>query len=110
MDIQKFNPDYVLLKDMYEDEYFPTHCVDKVADLVRSLIAYLEEGGHTNDEIQEKLDEMTLGINDLMEYFEENDSEIETVARDSIGTTVGYILDHFHIDIDVEEAIRERDW
>lgn len=110
MDNRTFNPDYVLLKDMYQDEYFPTHCVDKVADLIRSLIAYLEEGGHSEAEIQEKFDEMTLGINGLMEYFEENDSEIETVARDSIGTTVGHILDYFHIGIDIEEAIRERDW
>ena len=49
---------------------------------------------------------MTLAINDLQEEFDENDSEIETVARDSIGVTVGYILDWFGIDIDVEDAIR----
>ncbi len=53
---------------------------------------------------------MTLAINDLQEEFDENDSEIETVARDSIGVTVGYILDWFGIDIDVEDAIGERDW
>ena len=38
------------------------------------------------------------------------DSEIETVARDSIAVTIGYILDWFNIDIDMETAIRERDW
>ena len=53
---------------------------------------------------------MTIGINELEEDFEENDSEIETVARDCIGTTVEYILRYFDIDIDIEEAIRERDW
>ena len=42
--------------------------------------------------------------------FDENDSEIETVARDCIGENVGYILAWFGISIDVEEAIRERDW
>ena len=57
-----------------------------------------------------KFDEMTLAINELQEEFEENDSEIETVARDSIGETVGYILQWFQIDIDVEDAIGERDW
>ncbi len=49
-------------------------------------------------------------INDLQEEFDENDSEIETVARDSIGVTVEKILNYFGIDIDIEEAIRERDW
>ena len=62
------------------------------------------------EKIQEKFDEMTLAINDLQEEFEENDSEIETVARDCIGETVGYILQWFDINIDVEEAIGERDW
>ncbi len=42
--------------------------------------------------------------------FEENDSEIETVARDSIAVTVDYILHWFGIDIDTETALRERDW
>ena len=53
---------------------------------------------------------MTLAINDLQEEFEENDSEIETSARESIGETVAYILKWFDIEIDAEDAIRERDW
>ena len=53
---------------------------------------------------------MTLAINDLQEEFEENDSEIETGARDSIGETVEYILKWFDIDLDVEDAIGQRDW
>ena len=46
----------------------------------------------------------------LQDEFYENDSEIETVARDCIGDTVAYILEWFGIPIDMEEAIRERDW
>ena len=41
---------------------------------------------------------------------DENDSEIETVARECIAATVAYILEWFGIPIDTEEAIRERDW
>ena len=69
------------------------------------------ESGETNIEaVQEKLDEAVCGINDLQEEFDENDSEIETVARDFIGETVAYILEWFDIPIDIEEAIREREW
>ncbi len=57
-----------------------------------------------------KFDEMTLAINDLQEEFEENGSEIETEARESIGETVEYILSWFDIGIDVEDAIGQRDW
>ena len=60
--------------------------------------------------VQETLDEAVCGINDLPEEFDENDSEIETVARECIAATVAYILEWFGIPIDTEEASRERDW
>jgi len=53
---------------------------------------------------------MTIAINELQNEFYENDSEIETFARDSIALTVEQILQYFEIDIDIEEALRERDW
>ncbi|MGY3778896.1 DUF5713 family protein [Isobaculum melis] len=90
--------------------FFPNFLVDKIKDLLASLVTYLEEDNHSNEEIQSKLDKVVIAINDLQEEFGENDSEIETVARDSIGTTVHQILEAYQIDIDIEEAIRERDW
>ena len=94
--MKKFDENYVLLKDMVEDDYYPKFLVDKVKDCITPVIALLESGETDKEVIQAKLDEMTL--------------EIETVARDSIGETFKYILDWFGIDIDEEEAIRERDW
>lgn len=108
--MKKFDADYALLKDMYEDEYFPDFLVDKVKTRVQDVIALLETGEKNPKVIQSKFDDMTLAINDLQEEFEENDSEIETAARDSIGETVDYILKWFDIDIDVEDAIAKRDW
>lgn len=108
--MKKFDESYQLLEDMYMDGLFPDFLVDKVKALIEDVIRFLESGEKDLDIIQSKFDEMTRAINDLQEEFEENDSEIETVARDSIGETVAYILDWFHIDIDVEDAIQERDW
>ena len=95
---------------MYQDGYFPNFLVDKVKELLQNVITYLETGEQDLEKIQKQFDEMTLAINDLQEEFEENDSEIETAARDSIGETVEYILKWFQIDLDVEDAIQERDW
>lgn len=108
--MKKFDKNYLLLGEMYRDEYFPTFLVDKVKALIEQVIAYLETGASDTDEIQEKLDAMTAGINELQEEFEENGSELETVARDCIGVTVGAVLRWFDIDIDIETAIGERDW
>lgn len=108
--MKKFNPDYVLLEDMYKDEYYPKFLVDKVKAEIEKVIKLLETGETNVDIIQEKLDEVTCAINDLQEEFWDNDSEIETVARDCIGVTIYYILEWFNIPIDIEETIRERDW
>lgn len=108
--MKKFDENYQLLEDMYQDGYFPDFLVDKVKELVQNVISYLETGEQDLEKIQDQFDEMTLAINDLQEEFEENDSEMETAARDSIGETVDYILKWFQIDLDVEDAIQERDW
>ncbi len=108
--MKTFDPNYKLLDEMYQDDYYPAFLVDKVKDGLQKVIDLLE-GGETNIEvIQNTLDKAVCGINDLQDEFYENDSEIETVARDCIGDTVAYILEWFGIPIDIEEAIRERDW
>lgn len=108
--MKKFDENYALLKDMYQDNYFPNFLVDKIKDTILNVIIYLETGENDIVKIQEKLDNMTISINDLQEEFDENDSEIETVARDSIADSVDYILKWFEIDIDIEDALMERDW
>ena len=84
--------------------------VDKVKDELQKVIDLLKSGETATGVVQETLDEAVCGINDLQDEFYENDSEIETVARECIAATVAYILERFGIHIDAEEAIRERDW
>lgn len=108
--MKKFDENYILLKDMVDDDYYPKFLVEKVKEKILPVINLLEKGEENIEIIQNELDKMTLAINDLEEEFEENDSEIETVARDAIGVTIEYILNWFNIDIDVETAIREREW
>ncbi|HIT00622.1 MAG TPA: hypothetical protein IAA59_10365 [Candidatus Faecaligallichristensenella faecipullorum] len=108
--MKTLDPHYTLLNEMYQDEYFPDFLVDKVKAEIQKVIALLESGETDTRIIQEKLDEMTRAINDLQDEFDENDSEIETAARDCIGETVEHVLEWFDIPIPVEEAIREREW
>lgn len=108
--MKKFDINYVLLNEMYQDDYYPNFLVDKIRNKLQKVIDLLETGEKDINIIQEKMDEIICSINNLQDEFDENDSEIETVARDCIGETVGYILDYFDIPIDVEEANRERDW
>lgn len=105
-----FDPNYKLLDEMYQDDYYPAFLVDKVKDELRKVVGLLERGETDIEAVQAALDEAVRGINDLQEEFDEHGSEIETVARECIAADVAYILAWFGIAIDTEEAIRERDW
>ncbi len=116
--MKAFDLNHKLLDEMYQDDYYPAFLVDKVKGELQKVIDLLESG-ETDTEViqetltevvQETLDEAVCGINDLQDEFYENDSEIETVARECIAATVAYILEWFNIPIDTEEANRERDW
>ena len=108
--MKAFNANYKLLDEMYQDEYYPDFLVDKVRNQLQKVIDLLERGETDTEAVQETLDEAVCGINDLQAEFDENDSEIETVARECIAADVAYLLEWFDIPIDIEEAIRERDW
>ncbi len=110
MNNKKLPEEFEYLTDMYEDSYFPAFLVDKLKDLIKETVSFIEEGNHSNAEIHEAFDQMILKTNELQEEFEDNDSEIETAARESIGMTIDNILKYFEIDIDIEEAMREREW
>ncbi len=108
--MKKMESDFEYLYDMYEDEYFPNFLVDKLKTLMVELTTYLEPEDKTVEQIQTKLDEIILKTNNLEQEFENNDSELETVARESIAETVDGILTYFDIPIDIETAIRKREW
>ena len=108
--MKTFDTNYKLLDEMYQDKYYPDFLVDKVKDELQQVVDLLESGETDTGVVQERLDEAVCAINDLQEEFDENDSEIETAARECIAASVAYILEWFDIPIDIEEAIRERDW
>ena len=101
--MKAFDPNYKLLDEMYQDNYYPAFLVDKVKDELQKVIDLLENGETDTEVVQETLDEAVCGINDLQEEFDEHDSEIETVARECIAAAVAYILEWFNIPIDTEK-------
>lgn len=107
--MKKFDEGYLFLAGMYNNGY-PEFLVDKIKAELESVVAFLETGVSDLGQIQEKFDAMTKAVNDLQEAFWENDSEIETMEREIIAADVDKILQWFDIDLDVEDAIRERDW
>jgi hypothetical protein len=102
--------DFPFLTAMYAAAYYPRPLVDRVRDSLREVAAFLQPGGRSGEEIQTELDRVTVIINELQSEFTAAGSAIETVARDDIAWTVERILEFFDIDIDLEDALRNRDW
>ncbi len=108
--VKTLPPDFPFLEEMYADKYYPRALVDRVRDALREVATFLEPGGRSEEELQAELDRVTEVINGLQSEFTDAGSEIETVARDDIARTVERILDFFGIELDLEDALRNRDW
>ena len=67
--MKKFDENYKLLEEMYEDDYFPDFLVDKVKGALQTVIALLESGETGTEAVQEKLDEAVRAINDLQDEY-----------------------------------------
>ncbi len=99
------------LRGMYQDSYFPTACVDKTKAILLALCAAIEsKNPQTLPELYELTHAATDKINDLQEYFYQNDSEIETAARDCIAVNFEKIAQAYGFDADLETLVANRDW
>jgi predicted transcriptional regulator len=102
---------YSLLKEMYEDAYFSAFLVDKGKKILIDLCFQIEEQQpKTLKELYVLTHLATDRFNDLEEEFNNNESEIETVARDCIGMDFAYIAKAYGFDADTEELIATRNW
>lgn len=103
---------YPFLKEMYEDNYFPNKLVDKGKTILVNLCVQIEQKQPKNlEELYDLTHAATDKFNDLQEDFEENDSELETVARECIANNFQFIATSYGFkDADVEALIATRDW
>lgn len=103
--------DYVFLKEMYADSYFPKFLVDKVKTILIDLCFDIEKTSPKNlDELYTLTHAATIEINELQDDFFKYDSEIETGARESIGQDFEIIAKFYGFNADTEEPIAPREW
>ena len=98
--------------DMYQDSYFPKHLVDQLKQTLLDLCQQIEAQKPQNlDALYIFTHVATEHINVLQDAFDEAESEIETVARESIGSDIYFIAQSYgFVDADQEELISPRDW
>ena len=102
--------DHAFLQAMLADNYFPKHLVGKGQHLLRLLAERIEREEPEGEAVYGPTRATAQAFNELQEEFLEAGSEIETAARDAIGGDVEFILKAYGYDVDIEEAIGNRDW
>jgi len=96
---------------MYEDSYFPPRLVDKGKAILVELCFEIErEKPKSLNELYELTHAATDKFNELQEEFEEEDSEIETAARDCIAVNFDFVAKTYGFAADIEELIATREW
>ena len=55
--MKAFDPNYKLLDEMYQDNYYPAFLVDKVRDELQKVIDLLENGETDIEVVQETLED-----------------------------------------------------
>ena len=103
---------YKFLDEMYSDSYFPNFLVDKGKAILVYLCEQIETQNPADLAALYKLTHAsTNAFNDLQEEFNDNESEIETAARDCIGMDFDFIASAYgYENADLEELIAPRDW
>ena len=103
---------YNFLKVMYQDGYFPNFLVDKIKAILLDLCEEIEANQPLDEpQLLEFTHAATEHINDLQDEFENNDSELETEARESMGADFDFIVKAYGFDqVDIEDVIAPRDW
>lgn len=103
--------DYVFLDCMYKDPYFPKFLVDKCKNILLNLCIDIETEKPKNlEELYILTHNATNEINNLQDEFYENNSEIETGARECLGLDFEIVSKAYGFDPDIEELIATRDW
>lgn len=109
------NPDVLkirLLRDMYKDNYFPDHLVKRGEEILLRLCEALEKNPPDGlADLYALTQQATNEFNELQEAFEDAGSEIETVARESIGESFYLIARAYGFEnADPETLIATREW
>ena len=103
---------YSFLTEMYQDSYFPDNLVDQGKAILVNLCLQIEDQAPKDlAELYVLTHAATEKFNDLESAFDEQGSEIETVAREAIGMDFDTIAAAYGFeDADGEELIAPRDW
>lgn len=108
--MDSFDDQYILLEELYEDSFYPDFLIDKIKYLLEDFINFVEQKPKNMADVGDKIYDLIQNANSLQYEFLDNDSEYDNIARECLIRNLEYIIQWFHLLINLEEALAEREW
>ena len=108
--MDSFDDQYILLEELYEDSFYPDFLIDKIKYLLEDFINFVEQKPKNMADVGDKIYDLIQNANSLQYEFLDNDSEYDNIARECLIRNLEYIIQWFHLAINLEEALAEREW
>lgn len=108
--MDSFDDQYILLEELYEDSFYPDFLIDKIKYLLEDFINFVEQKPKNMADVGDKIYDLIQNANSLQYEFLDNDSEYDNIARECLIHNLEYIIQWFHLPINLEEALAEREW
>ena len=108
--MDSFDDQYILLEELYEDSFYPDFLIDKIKYLLEDFINFVEQKPKNMADVGDKIYDLIQNANSLQYEFLDNDSEYDNIARECLISNLEYIINWFHLQINLEEALAEREW
>lgn len=108
--MDSFDDQYILLEELYEDSFYPDFLIDKIKYLLEDFINFVEQKPKNMADVGDKIYDLIQNANSLQYEFLDNDSEYDNIAREGLIRNLEYIIQWFHLPINLEEALAEREW
>ncbi len=103
--------DRLFLAEMARDPYFPPGLVARGVQILTDLCGAIESAPRrSSGDVLALTHAATERFNALQEAFWEQDSEIETAAREAIAADFDAIARAYGYDLDLEDVIAPREW
>jgi len=101
-----------LLAEMFDSSYYPDSVVKQGEDILLALCAQIEATSPRDlDALYVLTHAATERFNDLSAAFDEQDSDIDTVARECISVDMLFIAQTYGFaDADIDDLTSPRDW
>lgn len=108
--MDNFDDQYILLEELYEDSFYPDFLIDKLKYLLEDFINYIEQQPINISNVGDKIYELIENALSLQYEFLDNDSEYDNLARECFIRNLEYIIQWFHLPLNLEEVLAEREW